>query len=211
MDYLTPDEMREVESRAAARGLSPRTLMENAGRAVAAVIEERLSKAQKMRALIVCGTGNNGGDGFVVAKALSKRWNVLVLLIGTPSAIKTEEARDAWLRAEGLVVSTEDEKTLQAHRKYFDRADVIVDAILGTGARGPLREPAASAVRMINGSKGFKVAVDIPSGLDPLTGDHEGPVVKADLTVALHRAKVGLRGRDEYTGEVTVVPIGIDG
>jgi NAD(P)H-hydrate epimerase len=86
----------------------------------------------------------------------------------------------------------------------------VVDAILGTGTRGGLRELAATAASMINGTKAVKVAVDTPSGLDPLTGETPGIVVKADLTIALHAAKVGLRERDEYTGEVIVVPIGID-
>jgi hydroxyethylthiazole kinase-like uncharacterized protein yjeF len=210
MDYLTPEEMREAEKRAAGRGVDAEALMENAGRAVADTIDRRYPSTGRRRVLVVCGTGNNGGDGLVAARHLNRRWSVLVLLLGTPFAIKTEEARKSWARVEGSVVSIDGVAALRNHQKYFDRADIIVDAILGTGAHGELREPAATAVKMINSSKAVKVAVDIPSGLDPLTGESSGVVVKADLTIALHRAKLGLRARDEYTGEVTVAPIGID-
>jgi NAD(P)H-hydrate epimerase len=210
MDYLTPDEMREEEARAGSKGLDTQALMENAGKAIASVINERYPPVGRRRVLIVCGAGNNGGDGLVVARYLKKSWNVLVLLLGTPFAIKTEEARKNWARVESSVVSIDTVGALRKHQKYFDRADVVVDAILGTGTHGGLRELAATAAAMINGTKAVKVAVDIPSGLDPLTGEAPGTVVKADLTITLHRAKVGLRERNEYTGEVIVVPIGID-
>lgn len=211
MEYLTPDEMSEAEKGAISRGLGVGTLMENAGSAIAAVIDSRYRAKGSRRVLVVCGTGNNGGDGFVAARHLKEKgWSVLVLLLGAPSGIKTEEAMKNWERSERLVVSIGDTARLKAQQKFFDRSDVIVDAILGTGARGGLREPAATAARLINGSRAVKVAVDIPSGLDPLTGETSGPVVKADVTIALHRPKTGLRGKDEYTGEVIVAPIGID-
>lgn len=211
MDYVTPEEMSEAERRAASRGVDTTALMENAGRAIASVIDARYQPTNRKRVLVVCGLGNNGGDGFVAARYLKKKWTVLVLLLGTPFRIKTEEARKNWARVESSVVSIDSVKTLLSQQKFFDRADIIVDAILGTGTHGELREPAATAVSMINRSKAMKVAVDIPSGLDPLTGESPGPVVKADLTIALHQPKVGLRGKDEYTGEVTVTSIGIDG
>ncbi len=211
MEYLTPDEMGEVEKRAISGGLGVLELMENAGSAVAAVIDDRYRERGSGRVLVVCGTGNNGGDGFVAARHLKEKgWSVLVLLLGAPFRIKTDEARNNWERVEPLVVSIGDIAKLKAQQKYFDRSDVIVDAILGTGARGGLREPAATAVRLMNGSKAVRVAVDVPSGLDPLTGEVSGPTVKADVTIALHRPKTGLEGKGEYSGEVVVVPIGID-
>lgn len=210
MEYLTPDEMREVEERAGAKGLGTDKLMEDAGKAVASIIDDRYPVTVAKRVLVVSGTGNNGGDGFVAARYLKKGRSVLVLLVGTPYAIRTEEARKNWEKVEGSVVSVGDATGLRKHKKYFDRADVIVDAILGTGARGGLREPAATAVDMINSSGAVKVSVDIPTGLDPLTGEAPGAVVRANLTIALHRPKVGIRGKDEYTGEVVVASIGID-
>jgi hydroxyethylthiazole kinase-like uncharacterized protein yjeF len=211
MDYLTPEEMRELERRAAQRGIGPDNMMERAGKEVAEVIDSRYRRRGTNRVLVLCGLGNNGGDGLVVAHHLKKKgWSVLVLLLGLPSAIKTPEARANWVRAESSVVPMRDAKKLLASRKYFDRSDVIVDAIVGTGVRGGLRDPASTAVAMMNASGAAKVAVDVPSGLDPESGDVEGEVVRADVTVALHRAKTGLRGRDEYTGEVIVVPIGVE-
>lgn len=211
MEYVTPEEMSAAEKEAVANGTSVATLMENAGRAVASVVDERYGSKGSRRLLVVCGTGNNGGDGFVVARYLKRDWSVLVLLLGTPYGIRTEEAKKNWERVQELVVPVTDVEGLRAHRKFFDRADVIVAAITGTGVRGGLREPAATAVEMINASRAAKVAVDVPSGLDPLTGEVSGAVVRADLTVALHRPKVGTRGKDEYTGEVVVVQIGIGG
>jgi ADP-dependent NAD(P)H-hydrate dehydratase / NAD(P)H-hydrate epimerase len=211
MDYLTPEEMREAEERAARRGLDTGTLMENAGKAVASIIEDRYPATRSWgRILVVCGTGNNGGDGLVAARYLKRRRSVLVLLLGTPFGIKTAEARTNWGRVEGSVVTVDSVAALRKHQKYFDRADIIIDAILGTGGHGQLREPVATAVEMVNNSRAVKVAVDVPSGLDPLTGERSGSSVRADLTIALHMPKLGLRGRDEYTGEVTVAPIGMD-
>jgi len=211
MEYLTPDEMSAAEQRAFERGVDAETLMENAGRAVADIVDQKYGPGPSRRVLVVCGTGNNGGDGFVAARHLKEKgWSVLVLLLGPPSAIRTEESSKNWRRVESLVVSVVTPEELARHKKYFDGSDVVLGAITGTGFRGGLREPAATAVRMINGSPAKKVAVDIPSGLDPLTGESSGPVVRADLTVTFHRAKTGLRGKGEYTGEVLVVPIGIE-
>lgn len=212
-EYLTPEEMRAAEAAAAARGINTETLMENAGRALAKVVDERYGKrGVRQRVLVVCGTGNNGGDGLVAARYLeeSKDWSVLVLLLGGPAAIKTKEALKNWARAENLVISVGDLEALRAHKKFFDRADVIVDAVLGTGIRGEMREPASTAVSMVNAAKARKVAADVPTGLDPLTGELSTQAVRADLTVTFHRAKVGMRGKGNYTGEVLVVPIGID-
>jgi len=210
MEYLTPDEMRAAEAAAGARGVGTEELMENAGRAIAGVIDERYASLKGGRILVVCGTGNNGGDGLVAARYLKKGWTVLVLLLGSPAAIKTKEALRNWEKVESRVVSVVGEESLRLHKKYFDRAEVILDAMLGTGIHGEMREPMATAVRMINASKAAKVSADIPTGLDPLTGEAGAMVVRADLTVTLHRAKVGMRGRDEYTGEVVVAQIGID-
>ena len=81
---------------------------------------------------------------------------------------------------------------------------------MGTGVRGEVREPIATAIRLINSSSAAKVAVDLPSGLDPASGAvSSAGAVRADVTITLHRPKVGLRDREEYTGEVIVVPIGI--
>jgi hydroxyethylthiazole kinase-like uncharacterized protein yjeF len=211
MEYLTPQEMRDAEARAGSYGLGPSELMENAGAAVARVVEERYARTGGGNVLVLCGLGNNGGDGLVAARLLGSGWRVRVLLLGPAADLKTSEAARSWARLGAPVESAEvrDRQTLLGRREWFAWADIILDAILGTGVKGDVREPMASAVRLMNDSGSSKVAIDVPSGLDPLTGAAGSTTVRADLTITLHRAKVGMRGKAEYTGEVLAVPIGI--
>jgi hydroxyethylthiazole kinase-like uncharacterized protein yjeF len=208
--YITPQEMREAEARARSYGLDEAALMENAGRAVARIVEERYAGARKL--LVVCGLGNNGGDGLVAARHLGGRWQVRVLLLGRAAGMRTREASENWGRLGPPVekIEVQDRPALLAHSDWFAWAEVILDSILGTGVRGgEVREPVATAVNLINASEAAKVAVDIPSGLDPLSGEAGSTTVRADITVTLHRPKIGLRGKHEYTGELIAVPIGI--
>ncbi|MGA2665878.1 MAG: NAD(P)H-hydrate epimerase, partial [Nitrososphaerales archaeon] len=212
--YVTPEEMRKAEARASSYGLDEAALMGRAGAAVADVIEERYPRVPgrgKRRVLVVCGLGNNGGDGLVAARRLAEGSLVRVLLLGTAEAIKTREAAENWSLLGGTVERAEvaDESLLLERRDWFEWAEVVLDAVLGTGVRGAVREPLATAIGLINGARCARVAIDVPSGLDPLTGAAGATTVRADITVALHRAKVGLRRKSEYTGEVVVVPIGI--
>src|SRR2546426_10051948 len=205
--------MMKEEARAAGLGIGVGKLMENAGAEVALEVEKRYGPLFGKRVLVVAGSGNNGGDGFVAARYLAARGpRVKVLLLSSPEAIRTKEAETNWKRlgetaAEVLVAR--DSSELSRLGSEFGRAEVVIDAIFGTGIKGVVREPHASAIRLLNESRAKKVAIDIPSGLDPLTGEAKGTTVKADVTIALHKAKVGLRGRSEFTGEVVVVPIGI--
>jgi ADP-dependent NAD(P)H-hydrate dehydratase / NAD(P)H-hydrate epimerase len=211
LEYITPDAMKKLEQEASEYGLGVSQLMENAGRGVAEWVLSRYASAR--RVCVVCGRGNNGGDGFVAARYLSVSREVKVILLTSPARIRTEEARENWrtlegTRAEALVAS--DVSALARASSAISEADVIVVAIFGTGAKGGVvHEPYATAISLVNGSKGVKVAVDLPSGIDPATGAASEPSVRADVTLALHLPKVGLRGREEYTGEVVVVPIGI--
>jgi len=213
VEYITPEQMMKEEARASSLGIGVGKLMENAGAEAAREVERRYGPLFGKRVLVVAGSGNNGGDGFVAARYLAARGpRVKVLLLSSPEAIRTKEAETNWKRlgetaAEVLVAR--DSNELSRLGSEFGRAEVVIDAIFGTGIRGEVREPHASAIRLLNESRAKKVAIDIPSGLDPLTGEAKGPTVKADVTIALHRAKVGLRGRSEFTGEVVVVPIGI--
>jgi len=210
-DYITPQEMREAEARASSYGLDEAALMENAGRAVARTVEERCAGVRGSRVLVVCGLGNNGGDGLVAGRHLGERWRVRILLMGRAVDIRTKEAAENWGRLGPAVEKTEvqDKAALVTRSDWFAWADIILDSILGTGVRGEVREPTATAIGLINSSKATKVAIDVPSGLDPLSGEASSATVRADLTVTLHRAKTGLRGKDEYTGELIAVPIGI--
>ncbi len=211
MDYITPDEMKELEMGASEYGVSVEDLMENAGRGVAEVVLSRCGPGK--RVTVVCGGGNNGGDGFVAARHLSERDEVDVILLTTPEKIRTDEARENWRRLKETRVRLEicpDRESLMGNSRRIEAADVVVAAIFGTGViGGVVKEPYSTAISLVNATRGVKVAIDLPSGLDPASGAASRPSVKADVTVALHRPKVGLRGNEELTGEVVVVEIGI--
>lgn len=203
--------MRELERGAAAYGLSVKDLMENAGRGVAELVLKRYGPAR--RVCVVCGGGNNGGDGLVAARYLSAKCGVKVILLTAPEMIRTDEARENW-RALGETDAelhvAEGTAALREDSKMISEAEVIVVAIFGTGVKGGVvKEPYSTAISLVNAARGVKVAVDLPSGVDPATGAASRPSVRADVTVALHLPKVGLKGRGEFTGEVVVVPIGI--
>jgi hydroxyethylthiazole kinase-like uncharacterized protein yjeF len=210
--FVTPEQMRSLEEGASGYGLGVRDLMENAGRGVADYILRRFGTP---RVCVVCGAGNNGGDGLVAARFLSRRCVVSVLLLATPGDIRTEEARGNWeelTKAKATIHVTPDKKGLMGRAMDIAEAEVVVAAMFGTGVRGEtVREPYATAIRLVNESRGAKVAIDIPSGLDPATGRPSDPTVRADITLALHLPKAGLRGNVGFTGEIVVVPIGIRG
>jgi NAD(P)H-hydrate epimerase len=213
LDYVTPDEMSQLERGASEYGLGVKELMENAGRGVAEFILSRYGAAKQV--CVVCGGGNNGGDGMVAARYLSMRCSVDVVLLTSPEKIRSEEARENWRALAGTKVAlhvAEDVVGVAENSRVFAKSDVIVVAIFGTGVMGGVvREPYSTAISMINGANVAKVAIDLPSGIDPATGAASRPAVKADVTLALHLPKVGLRGREEFTGEIVVVPIGIRG
>jgi NAD(P)H-hydrate epimerase len=172
--------------------------MENAGRGLA---EEILRRFNSGKVTVYAGIGNNGGDAFVTARFL-KGFDVRVLLLGKSSEIRTEIAMRNFriLKDSGYEIEEIRDSTMLEE----DKSDIIVDAMLGTGVRGELREPYSTAVEIINSSNGFKIAVDVPTGLNPDTGESE-QAVNPDLTVTFHRMKPGL----EKAGEVVVKDIGI--
>ena len=132
--------------------------------------------------------------------------NVTVWLLGTPDKIKTEECK--WNYS--LLQKLQSVKLLTGDSFTIDfKPDLIVDGILGTGITGEIREPYASAINYINESTCFKFAVDVPSGLDPQTGDTANIYTKCDMTVTFHKMKKGIPKRKDLTGEVFVEKIGI--
>jgi NAD(P)H-hydrate epimerase len=211
---ITPDEMKAIEERAERLGVPRLLLMENAGKAVADYIAEKMGSIGK-RVVVVAGTGNNGGDGFVAARHMATYGSLVrVFLIGSDEDIRTEEASRNWKIIEKTKRNIEparlpDGSFMKRLEQALSWADVVVDAIFGTGIKGELKEPHASVIGAINRSKAFKLAVDVPSGLDPLTGEVCGPAVKADATVTFHRAKKGLFARENLVGELVVANIGI--
>lgn len=197
--------MRDADRRAAAEHAMPSILlMERAGLASAEAILDRWPGARQ--ALVVVGKGNNGGDGMVVARHLAEAgWAVEVAAPGGEGPA-TEDGRvmAAIAATLGLAVRPFDTARPPA-------APVVVDALLGTGARGAPRGAAEAAVRALSAAQGAVVSLDVPSGVDADTGRVAGPAVCADLTVTYHGDKVGLRvdpGR-AHAGEVVVADIGI--
>ena len=199
---ITPSEMRRIDRNCMGIGLLPIQLMENAGAYVAHEVRARFDRGT---IVVLAGTGNNGGDGFVAARHLLD-YDPEILLLGRARDIATDEARRNWQILKNLDANISEIRDSSELSDSELDADVIIDAILGTGVQGRVREPTASAIRLINASDAFIVAVDVPSGFDP---DHPSYSVHADLTVTFHRVKTGLFGYPEVTGKVKVAEIGI--
>jgi len=214
-DAIDPEEMVALDENCEYFGLRRSLLMENAGRAVIESLKRKVGSLTAKRIVIVAGTGNNGGDGFVAARhAAAEDGEVSVILIGKSDDIKTCESKANWEILEKMpfkvrLYTLADPSNINGLRGLINNADIVLDAIFGTGIRGRIGEPYSTGIDAINSSKGLKVAVDIPSGLDPSTGEIHDKAVKADITVTFHRAKTGLRGGTDHVGELIVVPIGI--
>ena len=209
---FTASQMRALDARAIERlGIPGPRLMENAGAGAAQVIAKEFSPIRGKRVLILCGKGNNGGDGFVVARKLTARGaRVRVVLIGHRSEIKGDAAL-ALKRWRGRITEMADERAVDALHRELSDADVIVDALLGTGLTGPARGIFASAIAAVNGADRPVVALDLPSGLSSDQGPLLGPTVRASLTVTFAGYKRGLLlhpGADN-AGRIVVVDIGI--
>lgn len=175
--------------------------MESSGNAVARVAREMTDEGDAVA--VVCGRGDNGGDGMVAARFLGSR-DVTVHLLGRAETIATDIARANWTalqRAELDARSVADSQTLD-----LGDPDLVVDAMLGTGVSGALREPEATVARAVNDLGAPALSVDVPSGLDADTGTSDGVAVEADQVVTFHDEKPGLGDLD---AEVTVVDIGI--
>jgi len=202
---ITSERMAAVDANAEALGVPRKQLMESSGNAVAREVETLAEPGD--RVLIVAGRGNNGGDGFVAARFLDE-YEVTVLLLGRPATIRTEIARENWraLQAGAYETRTVTDSTACQDAISDSDADVLVDAMLGTGVTGALREPEATAARTINDTDATVLSVDVPSGIDANTGEAAGEAVVADRIVTFHDEKPGL---DELDTAVTVADIGI--
>jgi NAD(P)H-hydrate epimerase len=214
--------MRGADRRAQAMGISGTRLMENAGCAVAAAIKALAVKTgrwQKGPILILCGSGNNGGDGFVAARYLSRQGaRVVAVLVGAEARPVGKDAARNWdrLEAEDQVerIHAPVARDLSILGQGVEKASVVVDALLGTGVEGPLRDPIRSAVELCGRARTAGVpilAVDAPTAVDLTSGDLSTPVVQAHVTVTFHRPKSGLLARrgSAVAGIVLVAPIGI--
>jgi NAD(P)H-hydrate epimerase len=194
--------MRAVDAWAISEvGVPSLELMEAAGRAVAGAAE---SIAHPGPARIVCGKGNNGGDGLVAARHLAAAGHEVEVLLLWPAAELSADAIANLERFEGAVGELAGDDALAG-------SGVVVDAIFGTGFSGVARDPAAAGIAAINACGAPVVAADIASGVDASNGEVEGAAVEADLTVSFHAAKLGhwIAPGKRHRGELRVAPIGI--
>jgi len=200
----------QIEENGHQMGFSRKFMMENAGAAAVKRLMEKFGDVKSKQVLIFAGLGNNGGDGLVIARHLAGYGSrVVVFLLGEPDNIRSEECSWNW----NLLEKMKSIKLLVGGNfellDNLDKFDIIIDGILGTGISGEIREPQASAITFINKSNAFKLSVDVPSGVDPDTGNKNSPHVTADMTVTFHRMKVGMPKRKDVCGEIFVEKIGI--
>lgn len=213
MKILTVSQMKEAERKSGELEVSGARLMENAGSAAANFIKKTFENIAGRNFMIFCGSGNNGGDGLVVGRKLvSEGANVILILCG--GIPKTEEASFMYASAvkAGLTVFDWNEEGEKAKAKeYFSTADVIVDALFGTGFRGALSDEYREITKLINNAIAAVVSLDIPSGVDAKNGEADQDSVRADFTVAFDCRKPGhllLPGRT-FSKKTVDVDIGI--
>ncbi len=215
MKIYTAAEMREHEQMAVDKGTTFEQLMENAGQAAAADLLRRFPKAG--RALIVCGKGNNGGDGLVIARVLSEHdWQAdVVFVLGDKLSPLAQLNRERLNHSDGVSFIRPDElegRTTGRLRTLKTGYDLVIEGIFGTGFSGALPETAAAVCRLLNQADGFKIALDIPTGLNCDTGEADKDTFRADLTYAFaaykpaHMTDAG----KAYCGEIVCLDIGIE-
>ena len=216
MKILTASEMREVDRLTAERlGIPTSTLMENAGKSTAEFVAQRFPGFARQRILILCGKGNNGGDGLVAARHLLQLGaHPTVILLADTAELKGDAAANLgrWQDASGELRVAPDPSAWEFMKDALASAEIIVDAILGTGVRGPVEGFLRGVMEDVNRStpRAQIVAVDIPSGLSADTGEIEGAAVTANYTITFTAPKVGFffGKSDHCTGQLIVRDIG---
>ena len=200
MGDITAAEIRELEDKSEASGISKLQLMENAGKKISEILQEKIGLEGK-KILIACYHGNNGGDGFVAARYLADVCEVDVLFLGDKENMKP------LARVNYATLSKKYDIQLFSDYDFdYDNYDLIIDAIFGIGITGDVNGPAGFAIDFINKSKAYKVSVDIPSGIDPDTGKAANKHIEPDLIITMHAMKKGLK---KYKDKTIVADIGI--
>ena len=216
---MTRDEVRAFDRWAInTLGIAGVVLMENAGRSCAEMIKEKLAGITNPKVCIFCGTGNNGGDGYVIARSLlNSGFRVAVTICGEREKIKGDaKANLDILEKLGQPIeqlNLKDNNIPSRVKAFAAGADMLIDALLGTGLKGQLKGKYLELIESINARNLPVLAVDIPSGLDCDTGEPLGAAIKATYTVTFVAMKKGFtlsRNVAEYTGEIFVASIGVE-
>ena len=214
MKIVTVEEMREIDKIAIKElGIPGAVLMENAGQSVVSSMENYFDLNSTNKITVVCGKGNNGGDGFVAARYLTNlQKNVDVFIIGDDKTIKGDAGNNLKilknLGVKPRIIKTQND--IRFLSQSLTTSDIVVDAIFGTGFKGKIEGIGANVVSRINESENGIVAVDTPSGTDSNTGKVSGIAIKADITVTMGLPKSGqfLYPAKNYVGELYIADIG---
>ena len=207
---ITSAQMRRIEALSEKHGMSKLRLMENAGKAVFSLLD-RWFHLSDCYVMIFCGGGNNGGDGFVAARYLARKTGVTVLLFGDETKLPPEAAANlARIQDDNRIEilrqgDLSEESVIRLAKRITPNKPILLDAMLGTGVKGQLRDPIASGILLYNRLHGKKVAIDIPSGIDPDTGKAAGMIAISDKVITFHDTKPGL-GRFH---DVIIADIGV--
>lgn len=193
---ITTQQMRRLEDLSEKHGVSRLQLMENAGEAIAELVLSRIDP-NKQYVIVFCGAGNNGGDGFVAARKICDVAQVFVLVFGDEERMAPEAAANfARLHRHACVTIIHnglgDEDLARVISKMKPKTPILIDALLGTGISGDIREPFKGAIQMFNKTRGWKLAVDVPSGINPDTGESASEICIVDEILTFHDVKPGI-------------------
>jgi NAD(P)H-hydrate epimerase len=205
-------------------GLSKLLMMENAGSKISDfLINYFKDNLNEKKIVSLCGLGNNGGDvivanrhisGYLSSKFSTTNDNLVLVLLGKSDQIKTEESKTNWKiieKIKNIKKLSLDAENINDIEMEIESSDIIIDGIFGTGINGIIKDPFSKIIDKINQqkTKSFILSVDIPSGLNPNTGEIYDKSIKANTTITFHRIKHGLLKNIEYSGEILPVKIGI--
>ncbi|MGN6350314.1 MAG: NAD(P)H-hydrate epimerase [Candidatus Nitrosocosmicus sp.] len=222
---ITSEQMYSIENNGEKIiGMKKLIMMENAGAKIAEfLLNSYNNNLIDKKIVFICGLGNNGGDAIVASRHISAYLsskislidnNLVLILLGKPEQIKTYESKTNWNIIEKIesikkILFNNDNKN--EIEMEIQKSDIIIDGLLGTGIKGKIKDPYSDVIDFINKqkSKSFILAVDIPSGLNPDTGEITDKSIKADVTITFHRIKHGLLKNKEQSGEILPVKIGI--
>ena len=222
---ITSEQMYSIENNGEKIiGMKKLIMMENAGAKIAEFLLNSFNNNLTNKKIVfICGLGNNGGDAIVASRHISAYLsskismtdnNLVLILLGKPEQIKTYESKTNWNIIEKIesikkiFFNNDNKKEIEME---IQKSDIIIDGLLGTGIKGKIKDPYSDIIDFINKqkSKSFILAVDIPSGLDPDTGEITDKSIKADVTITFHRIKHGLLKNKEQSGKILPVKIGI--